>query len=129
MSFAKGWDSAFDDAEDADEAKERRERQEKLRDATVSGPRFRDMEIPPRPNLLGQWLREGDLGYIFAPRGHGKSWLAMLIANAVAEGTCLGDWPAGEPRRVLYFDAEMNLPDVQERAKLLGIESEMFIWL
>ncbi len=84
----------------------------------------------PRPRLLGEWLREGDLGYLFAPRGGGKTWLAMLIGKALAEGCLLGDWQAGEaPRRVFYFDAEMNVPDVRERAEKLGITSLNFRWL
>jgi len=88
------------------------------------------MPLPPRRRLLGLWLREGDLGYLFAPRGHGKSWMAMLIANAVANGVELGAWQAGEGARpVFYFDAEMNLPDVQDRARKLGITSESFHWL
>jgi len=88
------------------------------------------MPLPQRRRLLGAWLREGDLGYLFAPRGHGKSWMAMLIANAVATGTALGSWQKGEEARpVFYFDAEMNLPDVQDRAQKIGITSENFHWL
>lgn len=88
------------------------------------------MPLPQRRRLLGAWLREGDLGYLFAPRGHGKSWMAMLIANAVATGTALGSWQKGEePRPAFYFDAEMNLPDVQDRAQKIGITSENFHWL
>lgn len=88
------------------------------------------MPLPQRRRLLGAWLREGDLGYLFAPRGHGKSWMAMLIANGVAAGTALGSWQAGEEARpVFYFDAEMNLPDVQDRAQKIGIISENFHWL
>lgn len=87
-------------------------------------------DIPPRPRLLGAWLREGDLGYVFAPRGGGKSWLAMLIGNAVSNGFALGLWEAGGGSRpVYYFDAEMNLPDVQDRARKIGIDSESFHWL
>jgi putative DNA primase/helicase len=88
------------------------------------------MPLPQRRRLLGAWLCEGDLGYLFAPRGHGKSWMAMLIANAVATGTALGSWQKGEQARpVFYFDAEMNLPDVQDRAQKIGITSENFHWL
>ncbi|OYW76082.1 MAG: hypothetical protein B7Z37_10410 [Verrucomicrobia bacterium 12-59-8] len=91
---------------------------------------LRHTQITPRPRLLGEWLREGDLGYLFAPRGGGKTWLAMLIGNALAEGCLLGAWQAGEaPRRVFYFDAEMNVPDVRERAEKLGITSLNFRWL
>lgn len=98
--------------------------------ALLSAKELGDKDIPPRPRLLGAWLREGDLGYVFAPRGGGKSWLAMLIGNAVSNGIALGSWDAGEgPRHVFYFDAEMNLPDVQDRAKKIGIDSEAFHWL
>lgn len=91
---------------------------------------LRHTQSTPRPRLLGEWLREGDLGYLFAPRGGGKTWLAMLIGNALAEGCLLGAWQAGEaPRRVFYFDAEMNVPDVRERAEKLGITSLNFRWL
>ncbi len=98
--------------------------------ALLSARELAAKNIPPRPRLLGAWLREGDLGYVFAPRGHGKSWLAMLIGNAVSNGIALGSWEAGEgPRPVYYFDAEMNLPDVQDRARKICIDSDAFRWL
>lgn len=98
--------------------------------ALLSAPALANKVLPPRLRLLGSWLREGDLGYLFAPRGHGKTWLAMLIGNAVAEGCALGSWEAGEGTRpVFYFDAEMNLPDVQDRSRKIGILSENFHWL
>jgi hypothetical protein len=101
-----------------------------LRGVLLSGPDLLRLEIPQRPAVLGQWFREGDLGYIFAPRGHGKTWLAMMVGNAVSRGLSMGQWEAGErPRRVVYFDAEMNLPDVQARARLLEINADGFIWL
>ena len=91
---------------------------------------LRSLQKTPRPRLLGEWLREGDLGYLFAPRGHGKTWLAMLIGNALAEGCLLGAWQAGEaPRKVFYLDAEMNAQDVNERAEKIGITSLNFRWL
>jgi AAA domain len=101
-----------------------------LKNALISSSELRDLLITPRAKILGEWMREGDLGYLYAPRGHGKTWLAMLIGNAISEGNSLGEWHEGElSRRVIYFDAEMNLPDVQERARLIGIVSHQFIWL
>lgn len=89
-----------------------------------------NLEIPPRPALLGRWLKEGDLCYIFAPRGVGKSWLAALIGKAVSEGQGLGRWAAGEePRPVVYADCEMNLHDLKERYAKLGLDSKAFILL
>lgn len=106
------------------------EKKPSLRDTLITAGNLLAKELAPRSKVLGAWLKEGDLGYLFAPRGHGKTWLAMLIGNAIAECEALGEWAAGEkPRRVVYFDAEMNLPDVQERAKLIGIGSTEFEWL
>jgi hypothetical protein len=88
------------------------------------------LKMEQRPALLGAWMKQGDFGFLFAPRGAGKSWMAMLIGNAIAEGVALGEWQAGEcPRTVYYLDAEMNLADVQERARIIGIESDRFHWL
>ena len=98
--------------------------------ALVSARELLEMQLPKRPALLGAWMKEGDLGYLFAPRGAGKSWMAMLIGNAISQGVSLGEWTeAAAVRPVVYFDAEMNLPDVQERAKKIGINSEGFQWL
>ncbi len=93
----------------------------------LTAPELLALDLKQRPRLLGQFLREGDLGYLFAQRGAGKSWHAMLIANAIAECLALGEWEAGEDARpVFYFDAEMNLPDTQERVRKLGITAPNF---
>ena len=75
-------------------------------------------------------MLEGDLGCIFAARGVGKTWMSLLIGNALAENLALGEWPHGEgPRRVLYVDGEMSLTDTQSRAKAILVASENFRWL
>ena len=94
-----------------------------LRGSLITGRRLLELVLPPRPALLGQWMRQGDLGYLFAPRGAGKSWMALLIARAVATGRPLGEWQAGQQALpVCYFDAEMNLPDVQDRVRSTGLD-------
>jgi putative DNA primase/helicase len=67
------------------------------------------LAIPPREPILGEWLKEGDLGFIFSTRGLGKTWYAMYIARKIAEGGSVGEWPVHKPRRVLYVDGEMPL--------------------
>jgi hypothetical protein len=52
--------------------------------------------IPPRPDLLDRWLCQGDLGYIYAPRGVGKTWMAMALPGAISCRRPLGLWAAGE---------------------------------
>jgi hypothetical protein len=80
------------------------------------------MEIPKRARLLDKWLCEADLGYVFAPRGVGKTWLAMALPAAISQGKALGQWEAGEfPTRVLYVDGEMPLELTQYRSRGLGL--------
>lgn len=106
------------------------EKSQSLRSVLITSSQLMDLPLVPRPKILGEWMREGDLGYLYAPRGHGKTWLAMLIGNAIASCSGLGEWqPSEVKRRVVYFDAEMNLPDVQARARLIGISSTDFCWL
>ena len=98
--------------------------------AVLTAPQLRAMDVPKRPTLLGAWMREGDIGFVFAARGVGKTWLTMLIANAVVECVSLGEWTSGEsPRRVLYVDGEMSLADSQARTTAIGIEAPGFRWL
>ena len=102
--------------------------------------------IPPRPALLDQWLCQGDLGYIYAPRGVGKTWLAMALPGAISCRRPLGLWQAGDPAHaptstdattaenpdaapapaldhipVLYIDGEMALKHTQYRARGLDL--------
>ena len=98
--------------------------------------------IPPRPALLDQWLCQGDLGYIYAPRGVGKTWLAMALPGAISCRRPLGLWQAGDPAPatsgtdtaadpdappapdhipVLYIDGEMALKHTQYRARGLDL--------
>lgn len=82
-----------------------------LDEAVVTSSELQKLELKPRGKLLGDWFCEGDLGFIFAFRGVGKTWLALAIAQTLATGGKLGDWQAHEPVKVLYVDGEMP-PDL-----------------
>lgn len=73
------------------------------------------LEVPPRKLLLEPWLPEQGLTMIYAPRGVGKTFVALSIAYAVASGGEIFMWKAQEPRRVLYIDGEMPLSTMQAR--------------
>jgi RecA-family ATPase len=78
--------------------------------------------IPPREKLLGQWLCRADLGFVFAPRGVGKTWLSMALPKAISQGLELGLWEAGELKaKVLYIDGEMPLELTRHRSRGLGM--------
>jgi AAA domain len=82
-----------------------------LNESVVTSSQLRDLHLIPRKRLLGDWFCEGDLGFIFAFRGVGKTWLALAIAQALSTGGKLGDWHARAPVNVLYVDGEMP-PDL-----------------
>ncbi|MFZ9938301.1 MAG: hypothetical protein ACO3JG_14785 [Luteolibacter sp.] len=42
-----------------------------LRDTLIISSDLIARNLLPRPKILGAWMKEGDLGYVFAPRGHG----------------------------------------------------------
>jgi RecA-family ATPase len=67
--------------------------------------------IPSRAPILDQWFFEGDLGFIFAFRGTGKTFLAMAMSSAIANGGRCGPWQANGARKVLYIDGEMPCDD------------------
>ena len=76
--------------------------------------------IPPRDKLLGDWLREGDLGFIYGERGIGKTWLVCAIAASVSAGHDLDSWGNHGSFPVLYIDGEMPLDLTRDRLKGLS---------
>jgi len=76
-------------------------------DSVLSAESLESLEIPPRECLVGTWWREGGQGFLFGPRGLGKTWLSMYLARCMAEGRDCGPWSITKSRRVLYVDGEM----------------------
>jgi putative DNA primase/helicase len=82
---------------------------------------FLNLEIPAREMLLSPILPERSLAMLYAPRGLGKSWLALSIGLAIASGTPILRWSAPRQRNVLYVDGEMPLVSLQERLKAISV--------
>ena len=76
---------------------------------------------------MDQWFFEGDLGFIFAPRGLGKTWIAMAISSAIANGGQCGPWPAHGERNVLYVDGEMPYDSFSLRSKGLEANHNLYV--
>lgn len=92
----------------------------------LTSSQLREKEVTERRKYLGEWCREGDLGFIFAQRGRGKTWLGMDIAKALARGnkTLVGPWETGEEAlSVLYIDGEMSLDATKFRERALPGEA------
>jgi hypothetical protein len=72
------------------------------------------------------WCSKGDLGYIFGPRGLGKTWLSLYLAvNASTQSpqspqSKCGPWQSGQERIVLYLDGENAPQEMKLRCNLLG---------
>jgi putative DNA primase/helicase len=92
-----------------------------LNDSVVTSSELQHLMLKPRGKLLGDWFYEGDLGFIFAFRGVGKTWLALTIAQRISTGGKLGEWQAHKPVKVLYIDGEMP-PDMM-RSRCKGLEA------
>ena len=70
---------------------------------------------PPRQNILSPWLPEQGLCMIYAARGLGKTWAALMIAYTVSSGGHFLTWKAEAAAGVLYIDGEMPLAVMKER--------------
>jgi Mrp family chromosome partitioning ATPase len=90
----------------------------------LNGAELLKAEFPPRSLMLAPWLPEKGLAMIFAPRGVGKTWVALNIAHAIASGGDFLRWRAQRPRRVLYIDGEMPAVTLQERYGTIVVASK-----
>lgn len=84
--------------------------------------KFLAMQIPPRRCLLAPWLPRQGLAMIHAPRGIGKTHIALGTAWAVATGTGFLKWKVPEDvgtRRVVLLDGEMPAAVLQERLRAI----------
>src|SRR5215475_5202841 len=101
-----------------------------LENSVLSARQLEALDVCPRPLLIDPWARQGDLGFIFAARGVGKTWIGIHIAHCLASGKDFGPWKVSLIEgRILYMDGEMPLADVQYRNHLLGAAKENLFYL
>lgn len=95
----------------------------------LSRNQLHTLKITPRECLMGDWLREGSLGFVYGQRGEGKTYWIMALVNALGEGIQFGPWKAGSPRRVTFIDGEMPLETVRKRDLELSRGGELVDYL
>lgn len=82
------------------------------------------ISLPPRQPIIGNWFKQGDLGFIYGPRGLGKTWMGIFVARRCAEGAgsmgALPEWKIRASCRVLYVDGEMSMDEIRERDAALS---------
>jgi putative DNA primase/helicase len=86
---------------------------------------FMNIQMPEREMLLDPIIPTASLSMLYAPRGVGKSWLALSIGLAISTGSPLLRWNAPKKRKVVYLDGEMVLPETKSRlqsiSQILGV--------
>lgn len=92
---------------------------------TITAAKLMEREFPPRTNFLSPWFPAQGLAMIYAPRGIGKTWVGLGLANAVASGGKFLSGYAPEPRRVVYIDGEMPGAVLQERLVAIKAGAEI----
>ncbi len=80
---------------------------------------FIQMKLPVRETILSPWLPAQGLAMIYAPRGVGKTHIALGIAYAVTSNTSFLGWQPPKAQGVLYLDGEMPATLMQERLSVL----------
>ena len=98
---------------------EKQRRQPRLAPGCVSGAAFLGLVIPPKGIIIADWFRQGEVGYIYAFRGTGKTWMVLYFCTSLALGQNFGPWKTIAPCPVLYVDGEMSYHDNVER--ILGL--------
>ncbi len=77
-------------------------------------------DFPPRERLLSPWLLSQSLSMLYAPRGVGKTHVALGVAYALASGGAFLGWRAEKPVPVLYLDGEMPGADLRDRLRRIA---------
>jgi hypothetical protein len=102
---------------------------EKFLKSVLTSKSLTTLEVLDRPPTVADWFQAGDIGFIFANRGTGKTWFAMQLARAISYGDNFGAWEVHSAQKVLYIDGEVNLKDTKKRNFALSIDSENFLYL
>ncbi len=99
--------------------------QRKLKSMNLSN--FLDLQIPQRGMILNPIIPEKGLTMLYAPRGIGKTFVALNIALAVATGKSMfnNKWSAVKPSKVLLVDGEMPAYSLQDRLKNMELSNNV----
>ena len=84
----------------------------------IDAAEFMATELPEPDMILAPILQSQNIIMIYAPRGLGKTHLALAIALAIASGSKVLRWEALKARGVLFIDGEMPAHLLQERIEL-----------
>src|SRR5260221_10733336 len=76
----------------------------KYSSAICTSEQLEKIDLPSRNKLVGSWLYEGDLGFVYGERGSGKTWFVDALATHLSTGNELHGWNVPEKADVLLVD-------------------------
>jgi putative DNA primase/helicase len=91
---------------------------------TLNIEEFLARPFPPREMTLGPILPQQGVAMLYAPRGCGKTHVALGMGYTVATGTAFLEWKAPKPRKTVYIDGEMPAVVMQERIAAIVAASQ-----
>jgi hypothetical protein len=106
---------------DQEEQSDEEKRRDAFNRAIRKGSQVEDIDIPPKAVIIDDWFRAGDIGFLFAFRGAGKTWLVLHLCISLATGKRFGPWQVNGSWPVLYVDGEMTFYD--NKSRILGLHS------
>ncbi len=83
-----------------------------------------EQKFKPFEMFLSPWVHDETLSLLVGPRGSGKTWIAMAIAQAIASGSRFGRWETVNRTNVLYLEGEMPLRMVSKRFQQVDASAE-----
>jgi hypothetical protein len=92
---------------------------------TIAFPLLKQVGIPPRRKIVGDWFCEADLSFVYAPRGLGKTWFSLGLASAIVGKATFGPWTIHDHAPVLYVDGEMPLESLEKRIAGMGADDDL----
>jgi putative DNA primase/helicase len=111
------------DARSKQEEDETQKRALAFGQAITKGSKLLEIQLPPKKVIIDDWYKEGDLGFVFAYRGAGKTWLTIALCIALADGGKCGPWQVQDKWPVLYVDGEMSYDD--DKSRISGLQHEI----
>jgi len=101
-----------------------------LKHKIMHGNQLMEKEFPEVPWIIDSVLYKEGFCFIYGAEGTGKSFIALDMAKAIAEGTpWLDTFKVPAPINVLYLDKENPHSLMQKRAKGLGGIPDNLCWL
>jgi len=89
----------------------------KYSSAVCTSEQLETIDLPSRNKLVGSWLYEGDLGFVYGERGSGKTWFVDALATYLSTGQELHGWEVPQKANVLLIDGEMPVDAARDRLK------------